>query len=172
MALIACPECTGQVSDQSPQCVHCGFPLIIQTNAVAAHPQKTRLLTDNPNYQTHSMPVRAGLLDGNPNYDIHADQLQRKPYQGGLSYQVIKTSKSRGVYIILGLFFGFFGVHNYYAGYIGRGFAQLLLTLGVLVWFMTMPTQLWPILSLIVALIWVAIDFVTINSDSAGDRMV
>ena len=27
MALIACPECDGQVSNRAPACPHCGFPL-------------------------------------------------------------------------------------------------------------------------------------------------
>lgn len=27
MALINCPECNKKISDQSPQCIHCGFPL-------------------------------------------------------------------------------------------------------------------------------------------------
>ncbi len=27
MALITCPECGKQVSNQSPQCIHCGYPL-------------------------------------------------------------------------------------------------------------------------------------------------
>ena len=27
MALIICPECGGQVSDKSTQCIHCGYPL-------------------------------------------------------------------------------------------------------------------------------------------------
>ncbi len=27
MALIACPECGKEISDRSPQCVHCGYPI-------------------------------------------------------------------------------------------------------------------------------------------------
>ncbi len=39
------------------------------------------------------------------------------------------TPKNRVVYILLALFLGSFGIHNFYAGYIGRGLAQLLITL-------------------------------------------
>ncbi|MGN0860586.1 MAG: NINE protein [Candidatus Spyradosoma sp.] len=37
--------------------------------------------------------------------------------------------KERFVFIFLGLFFGAFGVHNFYAGYIRRGLIQLGATL-------------------------------------------
>lgn len=30
MALIPCPECAKSVSDQAPQCIHCGYPLASQ----------------------------------------------------------------------------------------------------------------------------------------------
>ena len=43
--------------------------------------------------------------------------------------------KSRLIYILLALFLGGFGVHNFYAGYTGKGVAQLLLTIpfGILI---------------------------------------
>ena len=31
MALIDCPECQKQISDQAPTCIHCGFPIKPQT---------------------------------------------------------------------------------------------------------------------------------------------
>lgn len=42
---------------------------------------------------------------------------------------VYVDKKSRVVYVILGIMFGEIGVHNFYAGYIGRGVAQLLITI-------------------------------------------
>lgn len=39
-----------------------------------------------------------------------------------------QTSKSRQVYVLLGVFLGIFGVHNFYAGYIQRAVSQLCLT--------------------------------------------
>jgi TM2 domain-containing membrane protein YozV len=40
-----------------------------------------------------------------------------------------EKSKSRQVYVLLGVFLGVFGVHNFYAGYIQRAVSQLCLTL-------------------------------------------
>lgn len=39
-----------------------------------------------------------------------------------------QPSKSRQVYVLLGIFLGIFGVHNFYAGYIQRAVSQLCLT--------------------------------------------
>jgi TM2 domain-containing membrane protein YozV len=39
------------------------------------------------------------------------------------------TYKSRTTYIVLGIFLGALGVHNFYAGYTGRAMGQLCLTL-------------------------------------------
>jgi hypothetical protein len=36
------------------------------------------------------------------------------------SVVMVRATKSRGVYIILGLFFGCLGIHNFYAGHNGR----------------------------------------------------
>ncbi len=67
------------------------------------------------------------------------------------------STKSRGVFICLGLFFGIIGVHNFYAGYVGRGMLQLLLTLFVV--------------GLFFVPIWVLIEMIAINKDASGNLM-
>ena len=42
MALISCPECGKQISDQAPACIHCGYPLPKQPTAPAAPPSPAR----------------------------------------------------------------------------------------------------------------------------------
>jgi TM2 domain-containing membrane protein YozV len=76
--------------------------------------------------------------------------------------QVIKTAKSRGVYIILGLFIGMLGVHNFYAGYLVRGCIQLLLVL-LLGWF---------VVGFVIVGVWVIVELFVITKDAAGDRLV
>ena len=61
------------------------------------------------------------------------------PYQNPIPIDpyLYVDKKSHIVYIILAIVFGEIGVHNFYAGYIGRGIAQLLitvLTFGLLFW--------------------------------------
>lgn len=75
---------------------------------------------------------------------------------------VVKQAKSRGLFIILGLFFGLLGVHNFYAGYYGRGAAQLIgsVVLG------------WLIVPLILIGFWVIIELFMVTEDAAGDALV
>lgn len=68
------------------------------------------------------------------------------------------THKSRTSYIVLGIFLGALGIHNFYAGYTGRAVGQLCLTvltlgyLGVVSW------------------IWAIIEICTVEKDSTGLR--
>lgn len=70
-------------------------------------------------------------------------------------------SKSRGIYIILGLFLGIFGVHDFYAGRYRRGVDILLCTvlLG------------WLVIGLIISIIIVIVELCTVTEDGDGQRM-
>ncbi len=65
--------------------------------------------------------------------------------------------KSRGVYIILGLLLGLLGIHNFYAGYHGRGAIQLIMTLTVI--------------GTIITALWALIEVLTVVEDASGVRM-
>lgn len=71
---------------------------------------------------------------------------------------VMFPAKSRTTYIVLGVLFGSFGAHSFYAGYGKRGAVQLALTLctlgiaGLGIW------------------VWAIIDVCTISQDNAGIR--
>ena len=69
--------------------------------------------------------------------------------------------KSRLVYIILALFLGGFGVHNFYAGYTRNAVIQLLLTL----------LLGWTGIVALVILIWVIIDIIQVTNDASGVPM-
>ncbi len=66
------------------------------------------------------------------------------------------TSKSRQVYVLLGIFLGIFGVHNFYAGYIQRAVSQLCLT--VLTCFY----------GAVVSWIWAVVEVCVISKDYDG----
>lgn len=66
------------------------------------------------------------------------------------------AAKSKVAFILLGVFLGSLGIHNFYAGYTGKGVAQLLISLltcgfgGVISW------------------IWAVVEVCTIQVDASG----
>src|SRR5437868_6756691 len=67
-------------------------------------------------------------------------------------------TKSRVAYVLLGVFLGGLGIHNFFAGYIGRGIAQLLITL----------LAGWLMLPLIAVWIWVIVEVCVVTTDASG----
>jgi TM2 domain-containing membrane protein YozV len=68
------------------------------------------------------------------------------------------VAKQRIVYIILALFLGGLGIHNFYAGYTGKAISQLLVVL----------LTGWLLLPLLVVGIWVLVEICTVDRDSEG----
>ena len=85
------------------------------------------------------------------------------PVQVVAPVQVVQVvaSKSRTAYVLLGLFLGGLGIHNFYAGYTGRGVAQLLITLFV-GWCMCFP---W-----IAVMVWVLVEVCSVTHDAQGNQ--
>ena len=74
---------------------------------------------------------------------------------------LVMATKSRGVYIILGILVGLLGIHNFYAGYYGRGAVQLLITL----------LLGWLIVGLIITGLWVLVELFSVTKDSKGNEL-
>jgi TM2 domain-containing membrane protein YozV len=75
---------------------------------------------------------------------------------------VFGPAKSRVTFVLLGLFLGCLGVHNFYAGYSGKGVAQLLITI-FLGWVFG--------LGIFITGIWAFIEIIAVNTDAQGVRM-
>ena len=147
MPLTSCRECGKQVSTEATSCPHCGVPTPGST-ASPISPQPTTM--SSPFQKPHQpSPGPAQAATAPANTPQHANIV------------VVRSQKSRGLYIILGLFLGCLGIHNFYAGYYGRGAAQLLITI-VLGWF---------IVGLIITAVWALFDICTIKQDGAGEAM-
>lgn len=103
---------------------------------------------------------------GSPN-PLEALQPQQMYYgapnmaaQGG--YQMAPyVPKSRVAYIVLGIFLGTLGIHNFYAGRNSSGVAQLLITL----------LTFWLVIPVIAVWIWNIIELVTVDKDGRGVPM-
>lgn len=114
-----------------------------------------------PQAQFYEQPQYQQPPYGQPQYQ----QQQMQPYgQRHLQQQQMFASppKSRVAFILLGLFLGGLGVHNFYAGYSGKGVAQLLLTL--FLW--------WTIVVPIGVTIWIIVEVCTVDRDAYGNPLV
>lgn len=69
-------------------------------------------------------------------------------------------SKNRTTYILLGIFLGIFGAHNFYAGYKSRAIAQLCITLLTLFF------------GAIVSWIWAIVEICIVDRDSRNILMI
>jgi TM2 domain-containing membrane protein YozV len=82
---------------------------------------------------------------------------------------MVQPRCSRVVYILLGIFLGGFGVHNFVAGYTSTAVAQLLLYVGGLVGiFCTMGLSA---LCCLAVFIWTIVEICTVTRDANGVPM-
>lgn len=127
-----CPFCMETVNADAKKCRHCGE--ILDTtlreieNLKRSQNNGPTVINNNNNNNNNNAPAFAG------------------------------APKSRIVYILLAFFFGLLGVHNFYAGRIGAGIGQLLITL-ILGWIGV---------GLVIVCIWVLIEMITVTVDGRG----
>lgn len=88
-------------------------------------------------------------------------QMQMGPVVHHHHHMTLQPKCSRTAYVLLGLFLGGLGVHNFVAGYTGRGVAQLLIVI----------FTGWLVLPLIAVGFWVLIEVIVVSNDSNGIRM-
>lgn len=102
-----CPTCRHQTIPGANMCQNCGTALTPNNAGQYAQPQQPNVgYTSNTVY---GMP--------------------QQPYQQPQGYPVYRPLKSKMAAGLLGIFLGALGVHNFYLGYVGKGVAQLLLTI-------------------------------------------
>jgi TM2 domain-containing membrane protein YozV len=76
---------------------------------------------------------------------------------------------SRLVYIVLAIFLGTLGIHNFVAGLTGRGWTQLIITIASVI---LLPCTFGiSVLGVFATFVWSIIDIVTIKTDARGIAM-
>lgn len=78
--------------------------------------------------------------------------------------------KSRGVYVVLGIFFGLLGIHNFYAGRLVHGTIQALVGITTVA-LMVMGVPIVPVLPLASVWVWVVVELFAVRFDGAGRPM-
>ena len=76
--------------------------------------------------------------------------------------RVASPIRKRSIYILLGILLGEFGVNDFYAGYIGRGIAKLLITI-----------FLGPLygIGILITVIWSICEVCVITTDAQGNKL-
>lgn len=84
----------------------------------------------------------------------------------------VTVTKSRGVYIILGILFGYLGFHNFYSGHYVSGAIKLgVILLAFVVDATTGFYSAFSLVALAIFELWAIIEIIAVSTDGAGNKM-
>ena len=182
---IECPWCNQHYSvdesyvGQKVECSVCGKEFTVRQPNVSASEQY-------PHFTQFQQYPNNGTInqqqDHMPGYGV---QNLATPQQQVVYIQVPAKQKSKGIYVMLGLFLGCFGFHDFYAGHIARGVAHLVLVLWFSVGFLVRLSRIEGdyaqydfafavqslMISWLVNIVWVIIELIVIKKDGKGIPM-
>ena len=131
--LIKCPYCKELIDADAKKCKACGEIV-----------DPTLRELENLKQQNANNPI---IVNNNNNNNNNNE-----------APAIAGTRKSRVTYILLALFLGGLGIHNFYAGRTGCGVGQLLITLFLC----------WLIFPIFIIWLWVIIEMCVVNKDGNG----
>ena len=137
-----CQYCNNPIPQGAATCPSCGAP------APAPQPMQQQPMQQG-------FPQQGFPQQGFPQQGFQQPGFQQPGYP---AYQNFPP-KSRVAYILLGLFLGGLGIHNFYAGRTGAGVAQLIITLVTCGY------------GCAITGIWALIEICTVNIDGRGIPM-
>lgn len=150
-----CPFCMEQINIHAKKCRFCGEIIDVAMREIENIKRNQAQLA-----QQTSQPLV--INNNNNNNNGNAEPVAASVTM--VTQSVTVRHKSRFTYCILALFFGTLGVHNFYAGFNGRGIAQLLLTMSFLA--AEAPEAVG------VIFIWAIIEMIITNRDSDGILLI
>ena len=83
-----------------------------------------------------------------------------------MDYYQRPQAKTRVVFVLLGIFLGIFGVHNFYAGYRKKGAIQLVATVLIAI-YSEIAAWLW-----LVVWLWAIAEICVVNKEEDGTQFV
>ena len=136
-----CEYCNNEVQPGATTCPACGAPApatVVPTPAAAPAPQPQPVAAPAPAVYAAAPQPSVVVVNTAPQVAQPVQPLQAYPY----------PPKSRITYIILALFFGSLGIHNFYAKRSGCGITQLLLTV-LSFGFLAAVSALWSLIEIL-----------------------
>lgn len=82
------------------------------------------------------------------------------------NYYQAPQPKTRVIFVLLGVFLGILGVHNFYAGYSKKGAMQLVATV-LIAFYSEIAAWLW-----LVVWLWAIVEICTVNQEADGTQFV
>jgi len=143
-----CPFCAGEINMEAIKCLHCKSDLShIWVESDGTWMKRCKFCCEKVNFDAIKCKHCGSQLAGPQSMDaiFHATFDSGKP-------------KSRMIYVLLGIFLGGLGIHNFYAG----NYPQGAIKLGV-----TLVSYGWLYLA---AWIWAIVEICTVRRDSSGNE--
>lgn len=155
MALINCPECGKEVSDQAVSCPNCGTPINKVEKKFCLHCgekiDKDCVICPKCGKQVAQIgSSEKSIIINNNNNNIATSSASAVANNVGYSNAI--SPKSRLITLLLCIFLGILGVHRFYVGKIGTGILMILL------------------MFVYIGEIWLLVDFILIIIGSFTDK--
>jgi len=165
---VVCPYCRMDFAEDGPAkvfCTACGTPHHVdcyQENGGCTVFGCPKAPADDPKLQISSQDIHSinphsinpGAMYQPGNTSVYGQYPQYGQYP--LQQVRLGPPKSRTTFVVLGIFLGMFGAHNFYAGYTGKAVGQVCLSVLTFGWL------------LVVSWIWAVVEICVVEKDSAG----
>ena len=136
-----CTFCSELIAANAKKCKHCGEII-----------DPTLREVENLKNQRQNGPI---IVSNNNNNNNNNNSGGTNITQPGI---MMNAPKSRMTYILLAIFLGSAGIHNFYAGYAGRGIIQLILSCTMI--------------GLVIVIPWIIFDIISVNRDVRGVEFI
>lgn len=158
-----CECCENESSAGAGRCPACGASVSQNQMLDRSDTQSAAAMVERSEKSKESLSLPKGMrFCTNCGTAVSANAIQCPKCGEPLHKASCAGPKQRFVFILLALFLGLFGIHDFYAGYMGRGVAQLLCTLIIG----------WLIVPIFIQWIFILIEICVVTVDVDGNPLV